>query len=265
VSEERTEKQANEESKDNSKGKNDDGLSHADSVKDLGEEEEYHPLSSEQFRSILGKVDALGLTWTADIPPLIKPKEPASREYLLSEEYLKIQSQYPHFPRELALVIFYTLTRSRKTASLIGSVEEAEQKSAAVQEYLIDARPEFRSEFFFKYAIKVPYFLDLDWEVVIKAYERNVRGMPRIPYALLSLVFRQPANPSLVADFGSETAERETLTVAVNEYLVDKLIQSLKDVKVALAKTRKMADSLSDQPLPDEESQHESSIAKRLE
>src|SRR5437867_3405664 len=74
------------------------------------EEEAAHgPLTSDEFRSVLEQTDALGLTWSADIPPRIKPKNGEKRDILLSEEYAKIQQKYPSFPRELGLVMFHAL------------------------------------------------------------------------------------------------------------------------------------------------------------
>ncbi len=210
-------------------------------------EEKRGPLSPDEFRSVLERIDALGLTWTADIPPLVKLKAGVSREAFASEEYELIKEEYPSFPRELSSVIFYALTGSKKVSARLGRQEDREdieQKVAAVKEVIINT--EYRSEFFFKYAIKVPYFSDLDWEVVIKTHEKNVNQMPRIAYALLSLIFRQPVNTLLPASVANDVAETETFTVAVDEYLVDKLIKALLDVKDALKQSRPIADSLSD-------------------
>ena len=199
-------------------------------------------LTPDEFRFVLKRIDDLGLTWTADVPPLIKPKVGASRQGLFSEEYSRIKQDYPNFPRELTSVVFYALTGSGRASSRLGREEDLEQKVAAVQEYIINT--EYRSEFFFKYAIKIPYFSDLDWEVVIKTHEKNVNQSPRIAYALLSFIFRQPVNPTHPASIANEFTETEMLTVAVDEYLVDKLIKSLSEVKDALKESRGLTDSL---------------------
>lgn len=201
-------------------------------------------LSPEEFRSVLEQIDTLGLTWSADIPPLIKPKDGNKRAVLLSEEYRNIQRQYPAFPRELGLVMFYVLTGSEMAAAISGDDKPGfESKAAAVRDLLITS--EYKGEFFFKYAIKVPYLVDVDWEIVIKAFERNVLEMPRIPYALLSLVFRQPTYPSLPVS--SEAASREMVTVAVNEHLIDMLLETLGEVKNRLRAAQKISTSLSDE------------------
>ena len=123
---------------------------------------------------------------------------------------------------------------------MIGA-KDADEKAQIARDLVINLRRGFTSEFFFKYAIKVPYFVDLDWEVVIKTYERNVRSMPRIPYALLSLVFRHSISPRLGLDI--DAGERQTLTVAVDENLIEKLIASLAEAKVALQRAGELAEA----------------------
>jgi hypothetical protein len=212
-----------------------------------GDEVHKHgPLSPDDFRSVLQRLDALGLTWTADLPPLVKVKEDTARDILASDDYAQIKKDFPSFPSELSSIVFYALTRSKKLADALGERDEVEQKVAAVNNYIINANPKYRTEFFFKYAIKVPYLSDLDWEVVIKAREKNVERMPRVAYALLSLLFRQPVNPTLPAEIASDFSQVEMYTVAVDEHLVDKLIGVLSDVKIALSQTTLLADSLSD-------------------
>lgn len=205
------------------------------------DEDELKGLTPDQFRSVLEQINALGLSWSADIPPRVRPKSADKRGILISEEYTTIQRQYPSFPRELGLVVFYALTGSEMAAAFSGEQKaHLEEKTAAVRELVIT--PEYKAEFFFKYAIKVPYLIDVDWEIVIKAFERNVRDMPRIPYALLSLVFRQPTDSSLPVSF--DTADRDTLTVAVNEHLIDMLLGILKDVKSRLQSAQEIATSI---------------------
>jgi hypothetical protein len=62
-----------------------------------------------------------------------------------------------------------------------------------------------------------------------------VKGTPGIPYALLSLLFH---NPNLTAARGRVP---ETKTVAVNEFLVGRLIDALTEVKRALEDSRQLA------------------------
>lgn len=206
------------------------------------DEESIRPLTPEEFRSVLERISALGLTWTADLPPRIRLQSDDKPGILISEEYGKIQREYPSFPRELGLVVFYALTGSEMAAAFSGEEKtQLESKALAVRELLVTS--EYKGEFFFKYAIKMPYLVDVDWEIVIKAFERNVREMPRIPYALLSLVFRQPTDPALPVSF--DAADRETLTVAVNEHLVDTLLRTLEEVKSRLQKAQKIATLMS--------------------
>ncbi|HKV41220.1 MAG TPA: hypothetical protein VJX67_18585 [Blastocatellia bacterium] len=190
-------------------------------------------LGTEEFRSVLEKVSALGLTWTAELPPRITAKEELLRSSVFGEEYRKIQEQYPAFPHELFHVLYYALT-GRKDLG-VESDSELDAKASVLQELLIT--PEFRGEFFFKHAIKVPYFVDLDWEIVIKAFERGVHSMPRIPYALLALEFRD-----------SDAAEgSRKVTVAVNAPLIDRLLKSLEEAKLALHRAQAVANSLASQ------------------
>lgn len=86
----------------------------------------------------------------------------------------------------------------------------------------------------------MPYFLDVDWEVVVKAFEKNVKGMPGISYALLALHFRDP-------DAFERQTRRRTTTVAVDEQLVDTLIESLQEVKTALERARVFAEAVNEQ------------------
>lgn len=197
------------------------------------------PLTLREFRSVLQKVKSLGLTWTADIPPRLGAEKPDAEAVLLSDETRKLQQAYPYFPHELGVVTLYILT-GKKTPTIAGNQQLLEKKAAAVRETALIS-DKYRSEFFFKHAIKVPYFSDLDWEVVVKAYEKNVAEMPRIAYALLSLTFDNPSRSQ------SPSGSSRELTVAVDEHLVEKLIESLSEVKLALEKSRRVTDILDKQ------------------
>lgn len=203
------------------------------------------PLTAHEFRDVLQQIDALGLTWTADLVPGLRPKGREGYEALLGREYKEIQRQYPHLPRELGLVVFHALTGRSVSSRLTDTEEDLAAKVAVVREILLTG--DYRAEFFFKHAIKVPYFANVDWEVVIKAFEKNVKDMPAIPYALLSLHF-YGAN-----EFHQEEEERQTMTVAVDERLVDRLIKSLTEVKAALKRTRGFTDAVSEGRIAEEE------------
>jgi hypothetical protein len=209
------------------------------------DDEVLRPLSIEEFRSVLEQIDNLGLTWTADVPPSLRAKKPKSQATYPAKDIAEIQNKYPDFPDELGFVIFYALTGSETMRSMIGPADEADLKVQIVRELVIGQRSDFTSEFFFKYAIKVPYFVDLDWEVVVKAFERNVRDMPRIPYALLSLAFRQSITPRFIGT-NMESGRSRRFTVAVDSHLIEKLISSLTEAKAALKKAEGLALSLNE-------------------
>jgi hypothetical protein len=189
------------------------------------------PLTLAEFRSVFGKVKSLGLTWTADITPHLIAKEPRAEAALPSLQSTRIQEKYPTFPSELGAVVLYTLTGM--TLGSLGADKKLLEKKASVVRQSGLITESYRAEFFFKHAIKVPYFSDLDWEVVVKKYERNVLESPGISYALLSLEFERP---------GTEGSEKRRAVVAVDERLTEKLIKLLAQVKEALEKSRSTHD-----------------------
>lgn len=217
------------------------------------------PLSPEEFRTVLNALGELGVTWSADIPPIPRFKKGVEPGQSFSVEYLRIQRNYPNFPGELAGVVLAAVMGNRQQASLVGSEDILKEKVAILHETGL-VTPEFRSEFFFKHAIKVPYFEDADWEIVIKAYERAVKPMPKSAYALLSLAFRKPADTTLPIDEASlEYRRPDFVTVAVNEYLLDKLITLLTEAREALGKAQRQADLFEEQIEADEVQTDESS------
>lgn len=197
----------------------------------------FRRLTVDQFRDAWEQLKKLGITWTTDVPPLPEFKEGFEQPSDFAERYRELQKQFPTFPRELGTVILHKLMHAK-----VGG--EIDQKAGLISDLLTH---KYRSEFFFKYAIKVPYFEDIDWEVVIKAFERSCHGMPKIAYALLMLAFRDPVDTTLsVEDAANEYREPEFITVAVNEDLLDNLINKLSVIRTALAKAQKVADSLPD-------------------
>jgi hypothetical protein len=201
-------------------------------------EKDIEPLSPEDFSAALKKIDALGLTWTADSIPRVVTKEGVSDDALLSEEFERIQETYPALPRELASIVFHALTGGSAQESIVGSKEKLEKKVATVRELLITS--EYRSDFFFKHALKIPYFETIDWEVIFKTHERNVEGMPGIAYALLMLTFHNP-NPRL-----GKLDQHQNVTVAADMNYVDKLISILIDVRTALEEAKGLTDKLNE-------------------
>jgi hypothetical protein len=198
--------------------------------------EEFKPLPPDDFRNVLARLDALGLTWTADRIPRVVAKESAAEDAFLSDEFQQLQSQYPTLPRELSAVIFHALTGMPAIESVVGTKDDLNNKVAAVREFIIT--PDYRSEFFFKYAIKVPYFESIDWEVLFKTHERNVTGIPGVSYALLMLTFHNP-NPRI-----GDIDKHQNVTVAADLKLVDNLISTLIDVKTALEDAGELASAV---------------------
>lgn len=195
-------------------------------------------LTVEEFGKVLDKLEALGITWSADIPPLPVLIDKKNRAVLSSEEYIQLQEEYPTFPRELGAIILHELTGGGALRVVAGDAEQLKQKAALLSGILTQG---YRTEFFFRYAIKVPYFEDIDWEVVVKAYERGVKDMVKTPYALLTLTLRQPTDSSLNVEDGAGQYRRpELITVAVDETLLEQLLTRLGQVKVALHKAQQI-------------------------
>lgn len=196
------------------------------------------PLSPDEFRRALEAMDALGLTWTADSVPRVIAKEGIADDAFLSDAFEQLQRAYPELPREVGGVVFHALTGMRAHESIVGSKEDLEKKVATIRERLITS--EYRADFFFKHALKIPYFEAIDWEVIFKTHERNVAGMPGIAYALLMLSFHNP-NPRV-----DRLGQHQEVTVAADLRLVDKLIGILIDVKTALEDAKKLTDRLNE-------------------
>ena len=219
-------------------------------------EERPAPLPPDEFRDVLKQLDDLGITWSAGVPPTPRFKKGFEKSQTFGEEYFQIQKKYPRFPRELGAVIMNALAGTNQPEALIGNEEDVKKKVEIIHEVLIT--PEYRSEFFFRHAIKVPYFEEADWEVVIKAYERDVKEMPKSAYALLSLAFRNPVDSTLPIEEGSmEYVRPQFVTAAVNEYLLDKLITQLTAARAALEKAQQAVRLLNDQTESSEENTDE--------
>ena len=98
------------------------------------------------------------------------------------------------------------------------------------RDFIID--DEFKAEFFFKHALKVPLLESVDWEVVIKTHERGVKEGISFPYALMMLTLH---------DTNSRAGnEHQNIAVAVNRQLIDKLLGVLTDVRAALESSSKI-------------------------
>lgn len=202
-------------------------------------------LTFEQFVDAWTRLEKLGITWTTDIPPNPVFRTGFSRDESFWRDYLAVQHEFPNFPRELASVVLHALLHP------VSNKANLQKKTELISGLLTQ---EYRSEFFFKYAIKVPYLEDMDWEVVVKAYERGVHSMPKIAYALVNLTFRNPVDTTLSVEEGAnEKNDPEFITVAVNEKLVATLSKRLTDIRSALEKAQQAADTLTEREIQKEE------------
>jgi len=201
------------------------------------------PLTPEEFRQAWDKLNELKITWTTDIPPVPQFRKDWEDTPEFWTAYREVQKQFPNFPRDLGNAILHKLLHKPIDGRVDAKAEIA--GSLLTQEY--------RSEFFFKYAIKVPYFEDIDWEVVIKAYERGAHPMPKIAYALLQLTLREPVNTTLsVEEAANEYREPQFITVAVNEQLIDTLIDKLVTIRQSLEKAQRAAERLTEMEAQEE-------------
>ena len=123
------------------------------------------------------------------------------------------------------------------------------EKAQIVSEILIDN--DYRAEFFFKYAIKIPYLKDIDWEVVFKAYERGITKPLGVPYGVLTLSFQDPF-------FTGRGSNVRRTTVAVDIALVTELLTILNEVKSSLESAKHLRDKLIEQHLLEEQANDDS-------
>ena len=196
----------------------------ADQANEVETEVQNKLLSGDEFQSILRRIDALGITWTEDLPPLPKPKDLHDQRGLVSNDFNEILSKYQTLPNELSAVIFHTLLNVDLPIDIFGTEEDLAKKVAAVSELIIT--PSYRQEFFFK-RLKIPHFVDIDWDIEIKAFERLVESQPIIPYAIISLTIEQSLR---------ESEETETIIFAIDEKRIQRLIELLEESKANLEK-----------------------------
>lgn len=201
------------------------------------EDEDIPPLTPEEFEDGLRRIDALGLTFSVDLFPSIVAKNEASPELINSNEFESLQEQYPTLPREVGFVAHNTLTGREDALGLLGGSESFEKKSQIVQELVLT--DEYRADFFFKHALKVPYFESVDWEVVLKTHEKGVNGVVSIPYALLMLTFHN-TNPRV-----GDLDVHQNITAAVNLDLIDKMLGTFTKIRAALLESYEIRDILS--------------------
>jgi len=209
----------------------------AEAIKELTEEEEDAPLTPEDFEEALKKVDALGYTFTAELFPSIVPKDKTT-SLISNDEFKELEEKYPTLPRELGIIVYSILTDG---TALIGGIEGFEKKSDIVNKIILT--DDFRAEFYFNHALKVPYLENIDWEVILKTHEHGVKGVVNVPYALLMLTFHN-TNPRI-----GKLDIHKNITVAVNKLLIDKILATLTDVRISLEESEKMRDILNNKSL----------------
>ena len=209
-----------------------------DAVEEIeNEDEEVQPLTPEQFENGVKRLDALGLTFSVDLFPRLKPKDDSSPDIIDAEEYESIQNSYPTLPREVGLVAHNTITGNSHGIDLLGGRDFFERKSEIVEKLVLTNK--YREDFFFQHALKVPYFESIDWEINLKTHENGVKSNVSVPYALLMLSFHN-TNPKL-----GRLDVHQNITVAANRAIIEKLLISLTEAKLALDESEKMRDVLS--------------------
>jgi hypothetical protein len=146
---------------------------------------EPRPTTIEEFRSILQRVDEFGWRWSTDDPPGLTPKDDSSDPSSIPQALGELATQYPQFPGELAAIIKFALWGWKPPVRVVGPPIDWQGKADAASEYLLTNN--YRSEFFFDYSTKIRRFWDLDWEIMVKAAERNIATSPGTVYATISL------------------------------------------------------------------------------
>jgi hypothetical protein len=208
-----------------------------DAVEEIeDEDEDVQPLTPEQFEDGIKRLDALGLTFSVDLFPSLKPKDESSPDIIDAEEYQNIQDSYPILPREVGLAAHNTITGNSHGIDLLGGREFFERKSEIVERLILTDK--YREDFFFQHALKVPYFESIDWEINLKTHENGVKSNVSVPYALLMLSFHN-TNPKL-----GRLDVHQNITVAANRALIEKLLVSLTEAKLALEESEKMREIL---------------------
>lgn len=193
--------------------------------------EDLPALAVKDFVKALREVDKLGLTWTGDFYPDVRPKSPGDESALDAGDFERISNAYPQLPREVGYVVLHLLTGAN--ADVVGDEEALKAKSEAVEELLLT--PSYRSEFFFNHLLKVPKLAETDWEVVIKTSDQSIKELTPTPYAVISL---------RVLSSMHDEEKYKTLSFAVDELRAAQMIEMLSDVQVQLKRTQELAEKL---------------------
>lgn len=193
--------------------------------------EDLPALSVKDFVKALREVDKLGLTWTGDFYPDVRPKSPQDESALDAGDFDRISNAYPQLPREVGYVVLHLLTGAN--ADVVGDEEALGAKAEAVKELLLT--PSYRSEFSFNHLLKVPKLSDMEWEVVIKTSDQSIKELTPTPYAVISLQ---------VLSSMHDEEKYKTLSFAVDELRAAQMIEMLSDVQSQLKRTQGLAEKL---------------------
>jgi hypothetical protein len=189
------------------------------------------PTTVDEFRAVLKAVEGLGWTWTTDDPPALIPKTPENQDLSALTELSK---KHPRFPSELAEVVKYALWGWKTDSTVVGPIAALEAKAAIASEMLLT--DDYRSGFFFDHATQFRRFYDLDWEVMIKAAERNLRRVPGTVYATISLETSETQS-----DFDER---RHTTLFAADGRALKRMIELLGDALKALEGAKTLAHNM---------------------
>ena len=185
------------------------------------------PLSVDDFERVVRRLVELGITWTPKMSPTFQIRRQIAGA---SKELQGLVAKYPGFQAEFGALVRYVLMgKSMPPMPVVGPPESVEAKSRIISSVLDE---EFRSEFFFEQATKVPRFAQLDWEVVVKSAERMVQNIPGTIYALLRL------------DVRSEHGGATSLAFAANERSLRSMRQDIDYALTALESVRELGPQL---------------------
>ena len=202
-------------------------------LEDYEERRKIPILSPKEFEDGIKQLNELGLTFSVDLFPSIIAKDESSPDIIDSSKFDSIREKYPALPREVGLVAHNTLTGEKHGVDVIGGDESYEQKSKIVEEFVLT--PQYKTDFFFKHALKVPYLENIDWEVILKTHEKGVKGVVSVPYAMLMLTFHN-TNPKI-----GELDVHKNITVAVNAEIIDRMLGTFTEVRASLKESSELA------------------------
>lgn len=186
------------------------------------------PTTGDEFSSILREVDGLGWQWSTDDPPALIAKPSMTPD---TDALNTLSKKYPSFPRELSHIIKHALWGWSPDIDIVGPPADLPAKVASVSSMILT--DEYRSQFFFEHATRLRKFYDLDWEIMVKAAERNINRVPGTVYANISLETSETQ-----PDFEERTA---ATLFAADARALKRMITLLQDALKALEKAQTMA------------------------